>query len=334
MRVDKFTRIIKIENENFLCNTKTGAIDEVDKFTANEVDRLQLIKSFTPLECNLSESLIEDLIERGYITYYSDKEETDEREWFLEKHREKAKKTEKTASILLDSVIGNNWCYEDAKLENLAMIKANFISLLKTISNKKLTNKIDLWLVLKDRINDWEWINNNVNKNGFSINSIYTIIKSEAELKKILTWFKTTPNTPKLLNIKYEEEDFKYFTLIKNNDNRIAKKDNVIFMGKHPFFCPFIYRTFFINESGSISYCVKKLVNVIDTMVKEITFENGWSKELFAHNCNEPDNCAYSIYCTKICSHLTSNYKSKNNNECNLVPIFDNLITEKIKSMV
>jgi len=47
---------------------------DVDKFYCKWIERLVEVKSFTPLECNLEESLIE--------VNYSDKEESDEGEWF------------------------------------------------------------------------------------------------------------------------------------------------------------------------------------------------------------------------------------------------------------
>ena len=95
MRIDRFTEIVNIDDRVFLFNIKTGAMDEVNTHIANELLKLQRKGSFTPLECNLKESLIEEMIDRGYITYYSDREETDERKWFLAKHKEKAKKEEK-----------------------------------------------------------------------------------------------------------------------------------------------------------------------------------------------------------------------------------------------
>ena len=78
MRIDKFTEIFNIEEKYFLANFRTGAVDEVENYIIKEINKLKEKGSFTPPECGLKESLIEEMIERGYITYYSDNEEADE----------------------------------------------------------------------------------------------------------------------------------------------------------------------------------------------------------------------------------------------------------------
>lgn len=337
MRIDRFTEIVNIDDRVFLFNIKTGAMDEVNTHIANELLKLQRKGSFTPLECNLKESLIEEMIDRGYITYYSDREETDERKWFLAKHKEKAKKEEKTASLLLDNVVGNNWCYKDSSIENLAMGKIKFVDLLKNIGNNDLTNKIDLWLLLQNRIDDWEWIDREVSINGLKINSLFTIVKNKTELEEIKNWIKITPSAPTVVHIKYEKEEFGYFTFTKVDNKIINKENNIIFLSKHPFFCPFIYKTFFVDGSGNISYCVKKLINKeqigkIDSTTRKITFEHGWGEKLFTANCDKSDSCIYSIYCSNMCPYLNSIYK--NGDECSLVQLFESLLVKKIKCMM
>lgn len=341
MRIDKFTKIINLKNKVFVCNVKTGAMDEIDPSIANEINKLEPLNSFTPLETNLKESLIEDMIDRGYITYYSDKEETDERKWFLEKFKEKAKKAEKTASILLDDMIGNNWCYTDSFTENLTMDKIDFINLLKDIYNKNLAGKIDLWLLLKNRISDWEPIARNVNENGLIINSLFTILKDKTELIEIINWIKNTPSAPRIVNVKYEKKESEYSTITKTNDEIIIKNNKSIFMNNYAFFCPFIYKTFFLDRNGNISYCIKKLINkeqigniIFADHTKELKNGHRWSEKLFTAICDKPDSCIYSIYCSKMCPYLISRHESNNNNECCLLPILDGLLKTKIQYSV
>lgn len=180
MKIDKFTEIFYLEKIKFLVNFKTGAIDVVEDFIINEINRLKKKGSFTPLDCELQESLIEEMIKRGYITYYSDREEADERRWAFERYKEKAKKEKKTISILLDSIVGKKWCSSEtdstlrdvSSFDNLPMSKDEFENILKAINKEKLADEIELWLMLKSRINDWVWIKEEIDKNGLKIKNL------------------------------------------------------------------------------------------------------------------------------------------------------------------
>lgn len=339
MRIDRFTKIVNIENSFFVCNIKTGAIDAIDKFIADELDRLTIKNSFTPLECNLKEQLLEEMINRGYLTYYSEKEEIDERKWLLEKYKEKVKKEEKTISLILDNVVVRNWCYKTDSVENSSIGKFELVKLLKYINNKKLANKIDLWLLLKNRITDWKWIVREVNKNNLMMNSLFTIVKDPIELEDISTWLKSTATAPKVLQVKYENNEDEYIALTMDDSNTITVQNNTLFLNKHPFFCPFIYRTFFIDKNCNLSYCMKKLLHeekviLNNSALPKYTLLSGWSKELFSTNCEEPNGCIFSIYCSKMCSYLGSINNNRNSKDCNLIYLFNSLLEKKIKSMV
>ena len=105
MRIDKFTEIVNYKRRHFLFNSLSGAIDEVDREVIEKIMSLSNAGSFTPLESGLKEAFINYMIERGYITCYSDIEEDDEKKWFFEKYKERIKKEKKTASIVLDSIV-------------------------------------------------------------------------------------------------------------------------------------------------------------------------------------------------------------------------------------
>ena len=339
MRIDKFTKIVNLTDSLFICNIKSGAVDAVDKFIVDEIEKLSILKSFTPLESNLKESIIEEMINRGYITYYSEKEETDERKWMLEKHKEKLKKEEKTVSLILDNVVGSCWCYKTDSFENLTVGRLEFVELLKNIKNRKLASKIDLWLLIKNRIKDWAWIVGETSKNDLMINSLYTLIYDNIELKEISDWIRGTPTAPNVVQIKCENKNGTYLTFSKEDSKTIHVTNNIFFMSKHPFFCPLIYKTFFMDNNRNISYCVKKLLNEKEIKQNSITPlkntpEIRSANGLFSTNCEQSDKCIFSIYCSRMCPYLVSIYNNMTLEDCNLIPIFNSLLETKIKSMV
>ena len=339
MRVDKFTKIIKMNESHFVCNIKMGTVDAIDNCTADELEKLRLVNSFTPLECNFSESLIGEMINRGYITYYSEKEELDERKWFVEKLKDKSKKQEKTLSLFIDDVVGRNWCFQSNSNENIYIDRSGIVKILKDINNQKLARKIDLWLLLIDRKNDWDLIVHNINENKLLINSLYTIIDNDEEIKKISSWMISKVTAPKIINVKYKNSKAEYLTLEKEVNNIIKVKSNLLFINKHPFFCPFLYITFFVDKNFNISYCGKKLLCDKELFENKITFHEteyakGRGNDISAQVCENPESCIYSIYCNKMCPYLLSLYNDSNNGYCSLIPLFDSLLESKIKSMV
>lgn len=340
MRIDRFTEIFIVEGRTFLVNFRTGAIDEVEDSIIKEINKLKKKGSFTPLECGLKEPLIEEMIERGYITYYSDKEEADEIKWSVERYKEKAKKGEKTASILLDSSVGRKWCYSAKYSEDISMNRVETENILRAISKGNLADEIDLWLNIKDRELEWTWIKGEAGKNGLKIKNLYTFAKNETELEEIKNWLKNSILFPITINVKYKPEDFVYISLFKQEMENIYEKKRVTFIAKHPLFCPFIYRTFFIDKKGNISYCVKKFVDGdktgrIDIVTGELNLENGWSKGIFSAFCDKYNDCIYSIYCRKICAFLNCSYEDqKSGDECNIISTIKRVMEEKIRSMM
>jgi len=241
---------------------------------------------------------------------------------------------------LLDSIVGDKWCFSPGIAKNISMNKAETENILRVISKGKLTNEIDLWLVIKERKSEWVWLKEEADKNSLSIKNLYTVAKNGTELKDIKDWVKISISFPVTINVKYEPENFVYISLFKTDERTIYEKRRITFLQNHPFFCPFIYRTFFVDKKGNISYCVKKLINgekigSIEVAMGEMNLKNGWSKELFTPLCEKSEKCIYSIYCQKMCPFLSDLYKDKKKeDDCTVSTEIRKVLKEKIRSMM
>lgn len=346
MKIDKYTEIFNVGERHFLFNFKTGAMDEVEEYLINEFGELKNKGSFTSRQCKLKESLLEEMAERGYITYYSDKEEEDERRWLLEGYKEKAINEKKTASLLIDAIVGRRWCCcDDAgvwenEVASLSLDRSKIGNILNAICAGKLADEVNLWLLMKNREDDLLWLKEEAGKKGVTIRNIYTYARDEAELLDIKTNKQSIIPSFGTINIKYKPQKWSYLSFSRKNGKDITEQRRAIFLENHPFFCPFIYRTFFVDMENNVSHCVKKLaegekIGNLDIGMGQLTLKHGWGREQFTSLCDQGESCICAISCQKSCSYLSHIYEAPRvGNECNIASAVKRVICEKIKSMM
>ncbi len=346
MRVNRHTKTLKIFGNHFLFNSITGAIDEVDDHIVSRLQELEKRGSFSARESGLREPLINQMIERGHITYYCDTEEADEISWLKERLKEKAKKENKTASLLLDSFAGRNWCFSDERNVNVSMNREEYTKLLNVISAQRLATEVDLWLIIRKRTSDLEWMMEQSHRHGLTVSRMYTVAVDRHELDLIKDRMKGHFSLPVTVNVKYRPMKFGYLSFSNLGDRAVVMRRRMSFLGRHPFFCPFIYKTFLVDKAGRVSYCPKEIggsgsfpkrnaVGRINVRTGQLSFTGSWSKEMLAPLCGDSAHCDYSLFCNKMCPYLRSLYAGNiDEKKCGIVLFVRKLMEEEIKNIV
>ncbi len=165
---------------------------------------------------------------------------------------------------------------------------------------------------------------------------VITIAEDECEVKEIRNWLMRFISSPIVINIKYGWDDFSYLSIHRLNDGRTIEEEKVVFLETHPFFCPFLYKTFFIDSEGKVSYCIRKLVNgdfigKIDITTGQVSYNDGWGEGLFKSFCDDK-RCIYYLYCQRLCPFLNDFLKGED--KCGVHFIIRDILQEKIKRMV
>lgn len=342
MRVDIFTEWVSIDDKNYIINLRTNAVDEVDASLATQLQNLKKQGSFSNVDSTIEESTLEKLISKGYVINYSDKELACEKNMLFESHKEKLKISKKVPSLLLDNSVGKKWCMnreeEQERIGDIDNHKlVSILSKLKTISIEK---EVDIWFDFNLNNLNLSTINGWIEQSGLKIRSIYTTVKTQNESQKIKADFNALGLAGIMLNIKKINDELTYHSIAPNKDLATLKKVKRLTFCQDPlFFCPFIYRTFFINLQGDIHYCARQPFNEESDRInifEETPHNNTWNSGMFDEFCErEQKNCPYSFYCAKMCAYQENAFQQNNGyDNCQLSRTLKMIVKKKIENLL
>ena len=175
MRIDIFTEFLDINSNKYLINLRTAAVDEIDHSLASHLEKLKSGGSFSSKECNIDDRLLEELLEKGYIINYSDKELYYEKNTLFETYKEKIKLTSKVPSLVLDNVVGMKWCRDMGNYNdrNWKLDRDAVENVLNKISHDNRSGEVDVWLDFNTNYMNLQWLKKCVEKRNLQIKKIY-----------------------------------------------------------------------------------------------------------------------------------------------------------------
>lgn len=338
MRIDPFTDIVEFEQKVYIINLRTGAIDEIDTELKDNISKLKARGSFSDEESLIKGSNLLNLIDKGYITSFTDKDLEVSKANTFEGYKEIRKKIEKIPSLVLDDNISQIFCtpLESDKNPTISMAMEKFKEIVGHLKNNDSVNEINIFKthISKD---DLSRILETLKEFNLSLKSIYTSVKSASEINSLLDVISKS-NIQTEVNIRDKNNPLYYSCHIFNDKQKdITGQKKLYYCSDDYFICQFLYNTYFIDNVGNINYCIKKAYSneKIRNMFDDKQNVLNWSNGMFDTLCNnEMKNCKYSLYCRKMCGFLENIRRTKVSDECPIPSELDKYIKEKIKILI
>ncbi|NOU16241.1 MAG: hypothetical protein HOO91_01600 [Bacteroidales bacterium] len=337
MRIDPFTDIVEFEQKVYIINLRTGAIDEIDTELKTNIVKLKAKGSFSDEDSLVKGSILLNLIDKGYITSFTDKDLEISKVNTFEGYKETRKKREKIPSLVLDNNISQTFCtpLESDRNPTISMAMEKFKDIVSHLKNNDSVNEINIF---KTHIsnNDLSSILEILREFDLRLKSIYTSVKNASEINSLLDTISKS-NIQTEVNIRDKNNPQYYSCHIFNNKQKdITGQKKLYYCDDDYFICQFLYNTYFIDNTGNINYCIKK--SYTDEKIRNIFNEDqnisNWSLNMFDTLCNnEKKNCKYSLYCRKMCGFLENIRETKANDECPIPVELDKYIKEKVKTL-
>lgn len=319
MRISDSTTIYENKSGKYLINFPAGNIDKIGADLSREISILQDNATFENPAVSFSTKTLNYLKKRKYITSLSPWEEKRGNDRMMEKRRAKAKIQPKRRSIVLNPEMGNAWC--DFGRDNNQKSKDPIdqgtsedpIPTLEKILDKlekSDSNKIDIWLNLEKRENDWKEVYSFLREKGLKVEKVWSVVKSEKKSyfedwardhlfpEEVSLSLKTFNSRWGKYNMVPPSGEFDERDLWSERLTSLFKK------GVAYFTCPFLYNSVFISE-GSITYCAEEVRRKGDDSQEEVvledkSFEDKFSTSTRDKNKDYPLNSIQDFTCSKL----------------------------------
>lgn len=325
MRISDSTVIYENKSGKYLINFPAGNIDRVGSGLGGEIRIIKEKATFENPTVSFSTKTLNYLKERKYITSLSPWEEKRENERKIEKRKAKAKIQHKRRSIVLDPEIGSAWCNfgenNDQQLKHIGDqgSGANPIPILEKILDKLEkddSNKIDIWLNLEKREDDWEEIYSFLQENGLVVGRVWSVVNPDrksyfVEWARDYLFSEEIGMSLKTLNLvggQYYEvtpaEEFEESNLWTERLTSLFKRDVAYFT------CPFLYNSVFVSK-GSISHCVEKVQRKEDDSQEDVVLEDKSFEDRFSlDSWDKSKDYTLASISDFTCPQLTEKFKS------------------------
>jgi len=258
MRICDYAKWAVIDGKAYIYHLVHGTLSEITLDLMEYFKELREKGSFSQAEWERSPSILENSTKQGYITCYGSKEAEREYSKIIEKRRDNVIMGGKNVVLVLEKKDADRLCWrrkDDLEKKNREEIvnnsdKQKLVNLARQLKEAEMS-KIS---VLGDEANT-------------CLGGIIKALKEEGiSLERVIS--------PSTLNGHKVDEYIFSSTMIQNFN---------IFKRKWVAFCPFIYKTVFIDLNGGMDFCplcVGKR-NIYGSLLPEYKPDGNWNKTIF-----------------------------------------------------